>query len=115
MPCIKNAILQPRYEKHDYMRTHLLLTLLKAQARRELYEIPIDAGNDASDGRCPRNTTRPGMRNVDPDEDRRLLDEPSKRIASKPMVDPAQLRVHFKRHVRQILILLGLVERLFEQ
>ena len=55
------------------------------------------------------------MRNVDPNEDSRLLREPSQRIATKPMVDPTQLRVHLERNIRQVLILLLLIESLLQQ
>jgi hypothetical protein len=51
------------------------------------------------------------MRNVDPNKNSRLLSEPSKRTASKPMVNPSKLHANLERHIRQILILFGLIKR----
>src|SRR5260370_29208616 len=79
--------------------THLLLALLQAQTRRELYEVFIDASDDTSDGRCSRDTTRPRMCDINPNEDSILLSEPSKRIASEPMINPAQLSINLERHI----------------
>src|SRR5258707_15514489 len=110
MPCEKWCISHGMKNKIE--RTHLLLALLQAQTRRELYEIPIDTRDDTGDGRCSRDTTRPRMRNINPNEDSLLPSEPSKRIASKPMINPAQLRINLEPHIRQILILLPLMERL---
>ncbi len=113
MPCENRCISHGM--KNRVERTHLLLALLQAQTRRELYEIPIDARDDTGDGRCSRDTTRPRVRNINPNEDSLLPSEPSKGIASKPMINPAQLSINLEGHIRQILILFALIERLFEQ
>ena len=97
------------------LHAYLLFALLKTQAHRELYKVPVNACDNAGDGQCARDTARPGMCNVNSNENSTLLSEPPECIACKPMVDPSKLRVDLERHIQQILILFGLIERFFEQ
>ena len=92
-----------------------MFTLLQPQARGELHKVPVDASDDARDGRRAGYAARAGMRDIDADEDGGLLGEPAESVARKLVVDPTELGVDFESDVGQILVLLALVERFFEE
>ena len=92
-----------------------MFTLLEPQARGELHKVPVDASDDARDGRHAGYTARARMHDVGADEDGGLLGEPAEGVARKLVVDPTELGVDLESDVGQILVLLALVERFFEE
>jgi len=96
-------------------RADLLFTLLEPQARGELHKVLVDASDDARDGRRAGYAARARMCHVDTNEDGGLLSEPTESVAGKLVVDPTELGVHLESDVGQILVLLALVERFFEE
>ena len=92
-----------------------MFTLLEPQARGELHKVPVDAGDDARDGRRAGHAARARMRNVDTDEDGGLLGEPAEGVAGELVVDPTELGVDLESDVGQVLVLFVLVERFFEE
>jgi len=85
------------------------------QACVELHKVLVDASDDARDGRRAGYAARAGMRDVDSDEDGGLLGKPAESVAGRVVVDLTELGVDLESDVGQILVLLALVERFFEE